>query len=202
MRLTKWKECAAPLPAPGIRWYLFIETAGSNSHLSPCRFFGSVLQRGAKLHRRKGGGSLTLLLVLPGLPARGEAAGDRARILILGPNSPAYRHLSAAQRAKLAAALAGDAASAAAPGGAASQEGCMRTEVRPAGALAESSSIYVSTEGLPVPACVLQMLQSRVDMGGRVAEAACVLCAWHPGDLEQKGAARGGRRRARRWWRR
>jgi len=95
-----------------------------------------VLQRGAKLHRRKGGGSLTLLLVLPGLPARGEAAGDRARILTLGPNSPAYRHLSAAQRAKLAAALAGDAASAAAPGGAAPQEGCMRTEVRPAGGLA------------------------------------------------------------------
>ena len=31
-----------------------------------CRFFSSLVQRAAKVHRRRGGGSLTLLMVLPG----------------------------------------------------------------------------------------------------------------------------------------
>ena len=31
-----------------------------------CRFFSSLVQRAAKVHRRRGGGSLTLLMVHPG----------------------------------------------------------------------------------------------------------------------------------------
>lgn len=43
------------------------------------RFFASLLQRSAKMHRRLGGGSLTLVPVLPGVPATGQAQGDKAR---------------------------------------------------------------------------------------------------------------------------
>ena len=91
-----------------------------------------MLQRAAKLHRRKGGGSLTMLLVLPGLPARGEPSGARARVLTLDPNANPYSHLSSVQREKLAAALAArGGAEGAAGGGDAQPSGCVRTEVRP-----------------------------------------------------------------------
>ncbi|KAK9824846.1 hypothetical protein WJX81_006563 [Elliptochloris bilobata] len=94
------------------------------------RFFGSMLQRAAKLHRRKGGGSLTMLLVLPGLPARGEPTGARARVLAQDPDAKPYSHLSDAQRAKLAAALSMRAAAGtAAPGDDAQPAGCVRMEV-------------------------------------------------------------------------
>lgn len=90
-----------------------------------------MLQRAAKLHRRKGGGSLTMLLVLPGLPARGEPSGARARVLTLDPNAKAYSHLSPVQREKLAAALAArGGAEGEAGGGDAQPSGCVRTEVR------------------------------------------------------------------------
>lgn len=36
------------------------------------RFFSSLIQRAAKMHRRLRGGTMTLLLVTPGLPASGE----------------------------------------------------------------------------------------------------------------------------------
>lgn len=91
-----------------------------------------MLQRAAKLHRRKGGGSLTMLLVLPGLPARGEPSGARARVLTADPDAKAYSHLSPAQREKLAAALAArSGAEGEAGGGDAQPSGCVRTEVRP-----------------------------------------------------------------------
>ena len=87
------------------------------------RFFSSLLQRAAKLAKRLGGGSLSMLPVLAGVPARGEAAlsGSAAA----APER--YQHLSEAQRAKLAAALQaaqGD------PRLAGTRAGCMRTEVR------------------------------------------------------------------------
>ncbi|KAK9915373.1 hypothetical protein WJX75_008150 [Coccomyxa subellipsoidea] len=81
------------------------------------RFFSSLIQRAAKLHKRLGSGSLTLLPVLAGAPARGE--GPRP------PDAAQYKHLSEAQRAKLQAALEAarkDQLSA-------QQEGCVRTEV-------------------------------------------------------------------------
>ena len=82
------------------------------------RFFSSLIQRAAKLHKRLGGGSLTLLPVLAGAPARGE--GPRP------PSAAQYKHLSEAQREKLQAAL--EAAHQQQLGQ--QQEGCVRTEVR------------------------------------------------------------------------
>ena len=69
----------------------------------PCmrRFFSSLVQRAAKLHERNGGGSLTLLLVLPGTPATGRKKKK--------PDLSKYQHLSPEMRAKLGAALAGKA---------------------------------------------------------------------------------------------
>ena len=97
-----------------------------------CRFFGSMLQRAAKLHRRKGGGSLTMLLVLPGLPVRGEPSGARARVLTADPDAKAYSHLSPVQREKLAAALAARGGAEGEAGSSDAQpSGCVRTEVRP-----------------------------------------------------------------------
>ena len=55
------------------------------------------MQRAAKLHKRKGGGSLTLLLVLPGYPATGRTKKK--------PDLAKYQHLSPELRAKLEAAL-------------------------------------------------------------------------------------------------
>ena len=40
-----------------------------------CRFFSSLIQRAAKMHRRLRGGTMTLLLVTPGVPASGERRG-------------------------------------------------------------------------------------------------------------------------------
>ena len=38
----------------------------------PPRFFSSLIQRAAKMHRRLRGGSMSMLLVTPGVPASGE----------------------------------------------------------------------------------------------------------------------------------
>lgn len=38
-----------------------------------CRFFSSLIQRAAKMHRRLRGGSMSMLLVTPGVPASGES---------------------------------------------------------------------------------------------------------------------------------
>lgn len=84
------------------------------------RFFSMLIQRAAKAHRRRGGGSLTLVMVLPGCPASGASRR---------PCAPAagYRHLSDPQRQKLEAALSRqtshDAAAEIADG--------VRTEVKP-----------------------------------------------------------------------
>lgn len=56
-----------------------------------------LVQRAAKMHRRRGGGSLTLLLILPGRPATG--------ILQRKPDVSKYRHLSPELKAKLEAVL-------------------------------------------------------------------------------------------------
>lgn len=50
----------------------FTDSAGCLPHH---RFFSSLIQRAAKMHRRLRGGTMTLLLVTPGVPASGEAAG-------------------------------------------------------------------------------------------------------------------------------
>ncbi|CAL8468619.1 g8159 [Coccomyxa elongata] len=80
------------------------------------RFFSSLIQRAAKLHKRLGGGSLTLLPVLAGAPARGE--GRPAAVA-------QYKHVSEEQRAKLQAALE----TARRDQLRSQQEGCVRTEV-------------------------------------------------------------------------
>ena len=66
------------------------------------RFFSSLVQRAAKAHTRLKGGSLTMLLLLPGVPATGEPppAEGVARNAAAG-----YKHLSQEQRDKLMAAL-------------------------------------------------------------------------------------------------
>ena len=75
------------------------------------RFFSSLIQRAAKMHRRLRGGSLTLLLAVPGLPARGlRGAGGALGARAADAASPAdtvakYRHLSEEQKAKLLLAL-------------------------------------------------------------------------------------------------
>ena len=60
------------------------------------------MQRAAKAHHRLKGGSLTMLLLLPGVPATGEPppAEGVARNAAAG-----YKHLSEEQRDKLLAAL-------------------------------------------------------------------------------------------------
>ena len=68
-----------------------------------CRFFSLLVQRAAKMHRRNGGGSMTILLVLAGRPATG--------ILKKAPDVSKYKHLSPELRAKLEAKLAADAKS-------------------------------------------------------------------------------------------
>ena len=82
-----------------------------------CRFFSSLIQRAAKLAKRKGGGSMSLLMVGAGMPARGEAP--------LPPPTAQYKHLSEQQRQKLKAAL--DAAQQDVR--LAQPEGCLRVEV-------------------------------------------------------------------------
>jgi F-type H+-transporting ATPase subunit alpha len=106
------------------------------------RFFASLLQRAAKLTPRLGGGSLTMALVLPGVPASGRrvgGGGDASASSSSSSDSPAidldsYTTLSPVQREKMAAALAARAkkAAAGAKGGSptgASAGGGVRTEV-------------------------------------------------------------------------
>ena len=83
-----------------------------------CRFFSSLIQRAAKLARHKGGGSLSLLLLGAGMPARGEAP--------LPPLTARYDHLSEQQRQKLRAALE----AAQQDARLVQSDGCLRTEVR------------------------------------------------------------------------
>ena len=61
-----------------------------------------MIQRAAKAHRRLGGGTMTLLMLLPGVPACGEppAAFGVARNVAAG-----YKHLTEGQRARLVDAL-------------------------------------------------------------------------------------------------
>lgn len=61
------------------------------------RFFSLLIQRAAKAHRDRGGGSLTLVMVLPGSPATGASQ------IQMEPSR--YKHLTEAQRQKLEAAL-------------------------------------------------------------------------------------------------
>lgn len=45
---------------------ILVLTGASLTDLARHRFFSSLVQRAAKVHRHRGGGSLTLLMVLPG----------------------------------------------------------------------------------------------------------------------------------------
>ena len=89
------------------------------------RFFSSLLQRAAKLAPRLGGGSLSLLPVLAGMPARGEAPLASAGAAGVIPER--YRHLTAEQQQKLAAALADAQRDERLSS---SREACVRTEAR------------------------------------------------------------------------
>ena len=68
------------------------------AYLVWCRFFSSLVQRSAKVHRRLKGGSMTMLAILPGQPAKGERQPDGR-----GPQD--YPNLTPEQREKLLAAL-------------------------------------------------------------------------------------------------
>ena len=71
------------------------------------QFFSALIQRASKKRRGLGGGSLTLLLALPGVPASGErtlAGAGGAAVAMAN-----YQHLSPELKAKLAAALAAQA---------------------------------------------------------------------------------------------
>lgn len=63
------------------------------------RFFSSFIQRCAKMHRRLRGGSMTALLVVPGVPATGSKKKAIKEKMLQ------YRHLSEEQKAKLLHAL-------------------------------------------------------------------------------------------------
>ena len=89
----------------------------------PCRFFSSLIQRAAKVHRRSGGGSLTMLAVLPGSPATGMAVSPASVVA-------QYRHLSKAQKQKLLAALEAKQQQQTAAESSSLEEGRVRTEVR------------------------------------------------------------------------
>ncbi|KAL3150580.1 hypothetical protein ABBQ32_000390 [Trebouxia sp. C0010 RCD-2024] len=80
------------------------------------RFFSSLIQRSAQVHRRLKGGSMTMLAILPGQPARGERQPAAA--------AEDYSNLTPAQRDKLLAALAKRQ-----PLKAETLPGCVKTEV-------------------------------------------------------------------------
>ena len=81
-----------------------------------CRFFSSLIQRSAQVHRRLGGGSMTMLAILPGKPARGEKQP--------AATAQDYPNITSAQREKLLAALAKRQ-----PPKAETLPGCVNTEV-------------------------------------------------------------------------
>lgn len=83
-----------------------------------CRFFSSLIQRSAQVHRRLKGGSMTMLAILPGQPATGERQPAAA--------AQDYSNLTPAQRDKLLAALA-----LRQPPKAEVPPGCVKTEVLP-----------------------------------------------------------------------
>ena len=89
----------------------------------PCRFFSSLIQRAAKVHRRSGGGSLTMLAVLPGSPATGTAVSPASVVA-------QYKHLSKAQKQKLLAALEVKQQRQTTAESSSLEEGRVRTEVR------------------------------------------------------------------------
>lgn len=62
------------------------------------RFYSGVLQRSGKAHRKHGGGSLTLLAVVAGVPAAGQPQPRASAVA-------QYTTLTPAQKAKLMAAL-------------------------------------------------------------------------------------------------
>ncbi|KAA6423081.1 MAG: F0F1 ATP synthase subunit alpha [Trebouxia sp. A1-2] len=80
------------------------------------RFFSSLIQRSAQVHRRLGGGSMTLLAILPGQPAKGERQP--------AATAEDYPNLTPCQRDKLLAALAKRQ-----PPVAETLPGCVNTEV-------------------------------------------------------------------------
>ena len=86
-----------------------------------CRFFASLIQRGARLLGKgsRPGGSLTLVPILPGMPATGEPGAKPAQVA-------AYQHLSPQQKERLLAALERTSQQAAAGP---APEGCVSTEV-------------------------------------------------------------------------
>ncbi len=90
---------------------------------SACRFFSSLIQRSAQVHRRLGGGSMTLLAILPGQPAKGERQP--------AATAEDYPNLTPSQRDKLLAALAKRQ-----PPVAETLPGCVSTEVRTGAGLA------------------------------------------------------------------
>ena len=62
------------------------------------QFFSFLIQRCARMHKRLKGGSMTGLFVVPGSPAQGKSPRMKDKIA-------AYKHLTAAQKAKLLSAL-------------------------------------------------------------------------------------------------
>lgn len=62
------------------------------------RFFGSLIQRCARMHKRLKGGSMTGLFVVPGSPALGRKPQMKDKVA-------AYKHLTPAQKEKLLHAL-------------------------------------------------------------------------------------------------
>ena len=88
------------------------------------RFYSSMLQRSGKTHRKHGGGSLTLMGVIPGVPTAGQPKPRAAAVA-------QYTTLSPAQKAKLLAALEQQQSSAGPTAAAVSafEPGVMPTEV-------------------------------------------------------------------------
>lgn len=125
------------------------------------RFFASLLQRAAKLTPRLGGGSLTMALVLPGVPASGRMEiggggggggdGEGGGAAPAPINLDAYVTLSPAQREKLAAALTARAAAAAAAGkgaaGPSSRTGVRTEVVEEFMSIADGQAVFVRGDG-------------------------------------------------------
>lgn len=88
----------------------------ADSAVLDSRFFSSLIQRSAQVHRRLKGGSMTMLAILPGQPAKGERQP--------AATAEDYPNLTPAQRDKLLAALAKRQ-----PPKAETLPGCVKTEV-------------------------------------------------------------------------